>query len=301
LELECGAVVIATGGFQGDLELTTRHLSPWADRAYVRSNAGSTGDGFRLGTGAGAATSRGLGLFYGHLFPAPPARIDPAAFRTTTQFYSEECILLNRLGRRFTDEGLGDDHNALHLLRETGAAGFIVFDHQRHQHEVMEPFVPDAVRSDPIPAIRAIGGRVIDAATVGELAGRLLSEFSVPARLVEESIAEFDSAAASGNPLTLSVPRRRKLHRISVPPFYAVPVRPGITFTEGGLRVNTECQVLDRDARPIAGLFAAGADVGAISMDGYVGGLAAALVTGLRAGLYAARSALGSASPVSPG
>ena len=53
----------------------------------------------------------------------------------------------------------------------------------------------------------------------------------------------------------------------------AVRVKPGITHTIGGLRI-------DEQARVAEGLFAAGADVGGLSTGGYASGLAAALVFG---------------------
>jgi fumarate reductase flavoprotein subunit len=62
----------------------------------------------------------------------------------------------------------------------------------------------------------------------------------------------------------------------------AVRVKPGITHTIGGLRVDERAQV-------VPGVFAAGADVGGISTGGYASGLAAALVLGR----IAAESALG--------
>ena len=62
----------------------------------------------------------------------------------------------------------------------------------------------------------------------------------------------------------------------------AVRVKPGITHTIGGLRIDEHARVAD-------GLFAAGADVGGISTGGYASGLAAALVFGR----IAAESALG--------
>jgi fumarate reductase flavoprotein subunit len=55
----------------------------------------------------------------------------------------------------------------------------------------------------------------------------------------------------------------------------AVRVRPGITHTIGGLRVDERAHVVGTD-----GLFAAGADAGGISTGGYASGLAAALVFG---------------------
>jgi succinate dehydrogenase/fumarate reductase flavoprotein subunit len=286
-DVTCSAVIFATGGFQGDQVLTSTFLGPWADRAYLRSNAGSTGDGVRLAFGAGAAASKGLSAFYGHLFPAPPARLDPGAFRGLTQFYSEACIVLNRAGRRFVDESRGDEICALRLVQEEEATGFIVFDEVRHQHEVSEPYVPDATHTDPLPGVRAVGGTVLEADSIEALAQLLMDQYGVPAAQVVATIEGFNDAARKDDPGSLPVGRREGLHTCEVGPFYAVPVRPGITFTEGGVQVNTDCQALDRSGRPIGGLFVAGVDVGAVSIEGYIGGLATGLVTGLRAGLNA--------------
>ena len=61
----------------------------------------------------------------------------------------------------------------------------------------------------------------------------------------------------------------------------------------GGIRVDADARVLDRDGRPIPGLFAAGADAGGVFHVGYAGGLASALVFGRRAASTALAEALG--------
>jgi succinate dehydrogenase/fumarate reductase flavoprotein subunit len=218
-------------------------------------------------------------------------RTDPGAFRGLTQFYSEACIVLNMAGRRFVDESRGDDVCALRLIREEEATGFIVFDEARHRTDVMEPYVPDAVRTDPLPVVRAAGGRVLEGETIELLARRLSEEYGVPAAQTQATIGEFNEAWRRDDPGMLSVGRRQGLHACEAPPFYAVPVRPGITFTEGGVRADRECRALDDIGRPVPGLYVAGVDVGAVSIEGYVGGLAPSLMTGLRAGINAARNA----------
>lgn len=286
--IACRAVVVATGGFQGDLEMMTRHVSPWAERALLRTSPDCTGDGLRMALAAGAATSRGMNAVYGHVMPAEPAQVEPAAYRSLTQFYVEHCMLLNLAGVRFVDESRTDAVCGLALLGQPEAHGFIVFDERLHQTKVMDPFVPDAVRTDPVRAIRSVGGTVFEAETRSELARRL-AELGVPSGAAERTLLEFDEAACAGTDATLPVPRRANLHRCSEPPFYAVPVRAAVTFTEGGVRVNRECQALDRDGLPVPGLYVAGVDVGAISNVGYAGALAAGLVTGLRAGIHSGR------------
>jgi succinate dehydrogenase/fumarate reductase flavoprotein subunit len=70
-ELPDGApVILATGGFQGDVELVREFVTPEADSLLVRSNGGNSGDGLRLGLAAGGARSAGMDEFYGRAMPA---------------------------------------------------------------------------------------------------------------------------------------------------------------------------------------------------------------------------------------
>ena len=66
-------------------------------------------------------------------------------------------------------------------------------------------------------------------------------------------------------------------------PFRALEIQPCITIPFGGLRVNGDSQVLNRDNEPIRGLFAAGADAGGAQDLRYIGGLVFAFVFGRRA------------------
>jgi hypothetical protein len=75
------------------------------------------------------------------------------------------------------------------------------------------------------------------------------------------------------------------------PPFYGIPVWPGILNTQGGPRRGTRCEVLGYDGTPIPGLFSAG-ELGAIWTDLYPGGcnLIEAVVSGRTAGTNAAHA-----------
>ena len=85
--------------------------------------------------------------------------------------------------------------------------------------------------------------------------------------------------------------RTRSPFGLVEPPFRALEVRPGITFTLGGIDVDADLRVLDREGRPIPSLFAAGADAGGTYDGGYMGGLVLGLVQGRAAGRSAARAA----------
>ena len=76
---------------------------------------------------------------------------------------------------------------------------------------------------------------------------------------------------------------------IDKPPFYAYGVTCGITFTFGGLKVDKNCQVLNKFRKPIKGLFAAGEIIGGIFYFNYPGG--SGLTSGAVFGKIAGKSA----------
>jgi tricarballylate dehydrogenase len=91
----------------------------------------------------------------------------------------------------------------------------------------------------------------------------------------------------------LTVNKSNWANPIDEPPYEAYAVTCGITFTFGGLRIDTQAQVISTDGEPIAGLYAAGELVGGIFYFNYPGGsgLTNGAVFGRIAGASAARAA----------
>src|SRR5207247_9062188 len=81
--------------------------------------------------------------------------------------------------------------------------------------------------------------------------------------------------------------RLRIANPSALPPSSALVFTPVIPFTPRVLQINTDAQVLDRSARPMPGLYAAGADAGGIHNEQYAGGLCLELVFGRRAAQHA--------------
>jgi len=285
LAVRAPAVVLATGGFQANVELLTRYVTRYADLLYVRSNPGSTGDGLTIGLAAGAATSRGLHAFYGHLLPAPPARVTPDRYIALTQYYSVHSVLVNVRGDRFVDESIADEYSAQALAREPHALGFILLDAVAAER-VSDPPAPRFPPLDRLEQSEQAGGIVLRAETLDALADQIDGVGGNGLRSVL-TLEEYNRRVVE-DPRRLPVPRTARRRALDQPPFTAVPVKPAITFTEGGLRIDASARVLDRDLRAIPGLFAAGADGGGVFYEHYAGGLALATVFGRRAGRGAA-------------
>ena len=95
------ALVLATGGFQGDPMLVREHVTPEADHLVLRANPWSTGDGLRLGLAAGGETTGGLDEFYGRNLPAPPAPVDPERFVGLAQLYARFATVRNEVGETY--------------------------------------------------------------------------------------------------------------------------------------------------------------------------------------------------------
>jgi succinate dehydrogenase/fumarate reductase flavoprotein subunit len=301
LAVDADAVVLATGGFQGDETLLEQFVTDATENLWLRANPWSTGDGLRAASDVGAKTTGGMGTFYGHNLPAPPAEIPPEMLLDAKQAYGVEAVALDRTGRRYVDESASPYEVVLTqaTAKRAGGRAYYVVDRELYE----STFVSRQV-SVSIETAAELGGRVAEAASLADLAATL-REWDVDGERAVETLREFNAAVATDDGRWLDPPRRDNQTPIDEPPFHVVEVQPGITFTMGGIDVTEEMAVLRRagtssmlphhpgDAAavrmaPIPGLYAAGVDVGEVMRRRYVGGLCLALVTGRVAGRNAA-------------
>jgi fumarate reductase flavoprotein subunit len=272
------AVILASGGFAGDPEMVGRHIIGGPGRMQVRAHPRSTGDGFRAALQKGALASAGLDEFYGRNLPAPPAEFPPERFVEVSQLYGRYAVAVNAGGERYADEGADWSETALTraTAHQPGLYAWYVLDARGLEGRVRERTTKEMVES-----AKSAGGTVIEAASLKELADRL-AEHSMPREIFLCTLEEYNAAAVAGG--HLSPPRSGQAWPLRVPPFVAVKVAPSITHTVGGLAVDAGCRVLrGTDKRPIRGLYAAGVEVGGVSVGGYTSGLASALVFGVTA------------------
>jgi tricarballylate dehydrogenase len=284
------AVVIASGGFQANPEWRTRYLGPGWEIAKVRGSRFNTGEGIRMALDIGAASYGNWSGCHAVGWERNAPEFGDLAVGDAFQKHSYPFgIMVNAKGQRFVDEG-ADFRNYTYakyggeIMKQPGQFAWQIFDAK------VSHLLRDEYRIQQITKVTAN--------TLDDLASKLedvdtsacLEELLAYNAAVNDDIA-FDPNSKDGRCTEgLSVNKSNWANKLDTPPYEAFAITCGITFTFGGLRVNTNAQVLDTDLRPIPGLYAAGELVGGIFYHNYPGG------TGLMSGAVFGKLAGTSAS-----
>jgi hypothetical protein len=125
------------------------------------------------------------------------------------------------------------------------------------------------------------GGNGIVARTLDEV-GKFAAGQRFDGEQVCRSVLEYNESCRHGWEALAPI-RSENFGALDKAPFYALVVRPAITHTHGGIRVDASARVLNPDGVPIPGLLAAGSDIDGVYGVGYAGGLAMALAFGIEA------------------
>lgn len=281
------AVVIADGGFQANHELIGRHITPAPAKLMQRGAATGMGDGMRMAQAMGAAVTS-LDAFYGHMLSRDSFGNDKVWPYPQLDELGTAGMVVNGGGERFTDEGMGGIYVANMIARLADPLStWAVFDDGIWNGPGKDARIPAN------PNLTRGGGTVHQAKTLRELAEII----GVPAERFELTVAAYNEALAAGNLGSLTPARtstRVKAMPISKPPYYAVPLCAGITYTMGGLAIDPNGQVQRQGGGAIAGLYAVGAATGGLEGGtgiGYVGGLIKAATFGMRAAEALAQAA----------
>ncbi len=279
--VHAAATVLATGGYQASPELRARFIHPQAETMLLRSNPVSDGAGLRLGAEAGGEIAGTNAGFYGHLVSEPRVWDDERLYVALSQYHSEHALLINEHGARFCDESYGDHANTAHTVRQPGSRAICFWDSRAHAAYATVPVVSVGVPLDKMQVAIENGGKGIVAETLDEVAAFADAQ-GFDGAATRATITAFNHQARHGWEM-MDPPRTDDFAALDKPPFYALVVHPAITFTFGGLTIDTGARVLRADGTPVPGLFAAGSDAGGAFGRGYAGGLALAATFGITA------------------
>ena len=291
-DISCKSVVLACGGFEANSEMRTRYLGPGWELAKVRGTQYNTGDGINMALDIGAQS-------HGHWSGCHAVAWDlnaPAhGDRNVADLFQKHSypfgLIVNVDGKRFVDEG-ADLRNYTYakygreILKQPQRVAFQLFD-QKTKHLLRdEYFIPQMT--------------MVEANTIEELAIGLdinPEELQKTIETYNESVQEgdFNPTALDGKHTKgIFPPKSNWAQEMDSPPYLGYAVTCGITFTFGGLKIDSNTQVQDNSDMPIPGLFAAGELTGGLFFNNYPGGsgLMSGAVFGKIAGENAAKSAL---------
>jgi tricarballylate dehydrogenase len=259
--IPCKAVVIATGGFQANRKLVTEHIGKGAHRLVLRGYKQSTGDGHRMAAKLGARLI-GMEGYHGGIIHYGYKKFtqigEEKGMRSVKKY--EPGILVNRLGKRFVDEGedTADKTYAkfgrIIALTQPGGIAYLIFDSRVKDH--VDPMY-EGPEKGPIEAM-----------SIEELARKL----SIAPAQLRHTIEEFNRAVDAGTHTQLTPPKSNFAQRIDRAPFYAYVVTGGMTFTFGGIKITANAEVLSKTASTIPGVYAAGEVTGGFFYNNYPGG-----------------------------
>lgn len=246
MTIDCTAVILATGGFGANAEMVVENKADLAGFATT-NHAGATGDGIAMAKEVGSA-----------FVDMDQIQTHPTVNPDTQTMYTEGvrgngAILVNKEGKRFVNELETRDVVSAAILEQTDKQCYLVFD--------------QAVR-ESLSAIESYinAGIVFEAETPEEL-GQLIG---VDGAALGVTLSEYADYATSGTDAGFG--RESMEQPLNQPKFYAALCAPAVHHTMGGVKINTNTEVLKEDGTVIPGLFAAGEVTGGVHGANRLGG-----------------------------
>ncbi|GIO87097.1 flavocytochrome c [Paenibacillus faecis] len=259
------AVVVTTGGFGANMDMISE-VRPDL-KGYVTTNQiGSTGDGIRMIEQLGGTTVD-MDQIQVH-----PTVQQEKSYLIGEAVRGEGAILVSAEGKRFANELDTRDKvtAAINALPEKSA--YLVFDSGVKS------------RAKAIAQYEKMGF-VIQGDTVEALAKAM----NVPADALQKTLDTWNAAVK--NKKDAEFGRTTGMDNdLSGAPYYAIKIAPGIHYTMGGVKINTNTEVLNKEGKAIPGLFAAGEVTGGLHGQNRIGGnsVAEIIIFGRQAGIKSA-------------
>jgi fumarate reductase flavoprotein subunit len=263
--IEAKAVIVATGGYGANTDIISKYR-PDLKGLVTTNQPGTTGDGIKMIEKLGGTT-----------VDMDQIQVHPTVQQEKSYLIGEVVrgeggILVSSNGTRFFNEmGTRDAVTAaINALPEKSA--YIVFDSGVK------------ARATAIAQYEKMGF-VLQGDTIEALAQKM----NVPQDKLKATLDTWNSAVKNKNDAEFG--RKTGMDKdLSGAPFYAIKIAPGIHYTMGGVKINANTEVLNKDGKAIPGLFAAGEVTGGLHGSNRIGGNSVVdiVIFGRQAGVKAA-------------
>lgn len=263
--ISADAVIITTGGYGANMDMISK-VRPDLEGLVTTNQEGSTGDGISMIEKLGGVTVD-MDQIQVH-----PTVQQEKSYLIGEAVRGEGAILVNNEGTRFVNELDTRDNVTAAINKLPEKAAYLVFDSGVKS------------RAKAIQKYEEMGFVV-----QGDSIEALAKEINVPADQLQATLDTYNKAVADKKDAEFGRTTGME-HDLSAGPFYAIKIAPGIHYTMGGVKINTNTEVLNKDGQAIPGLFAAGEVTGGLHGQNRIGGNSVAdiIIFGHQAGIKAA-------------
>jgi len=244
------SVILATGGFGANAEMVIEYNEN-LEGFSTTNHAGATGSGIVMAEEVGA-----------DLVDIDQIQIHPTTDPETGYLFTEGlrgdgAILINKEGKRFTNELLTRDVVSKNILAQTDKVAYLVVNQELADENA------------------SLAGYIEDGyATKGETIESLGSESGIDSSTLATTLKNYTKYVK--NKKDEEFDRVHLTQTLEEGPYYIIPVTPGIHHTMGGLKIDTQTHILDKKGNTIKGLYAAGEVTGGVHGGNRIGGNAVA-------------------------
>ncbi|TSO25460.1 FAD-dependent oxidoreductase [Lactobacillus sp. LL6] len=288
-------IIIASGGYLNNREMLVDYSNQNANRIVPVNSGKNDGSGLRMAWEVGAKRFKmGISMLFGGQLNTKTV---PSYKLWKNDLGIATCemapLWVNEVGKRFVNESIFDiwSYAGNALIQQEKVYAILdqgTIDHFSHElPRNLQPLSDKTSLNNLKNEIKNAKDKNMKFITKADTIYQLATKLNLPH--LDETIKSYNKEANIGADEEFEK-ESKYLYPIEKPPYYAFELGVGAYSTLGGLRINEKCEVLDKDGRPIPGLFAIGADASGM----IVGDTYGVNVPGTEAGfcIYSGRKAV---------
>ena len=257
------AVIIASGGFGSNIEMRKKY-NPAVDEKILSTNTtGSTGDGIVMAENIGAEL---VGMEHIQTYPICDPLTGTLLYYDDARLYGH-TVIVNKEGKRFVEELGRRDEMSMAIKAQTGNVCYELIDQngfdesklqENHSKELDYLYKNDLL---------------VKAETLDEVA----EFYGIDAEELKKTVENYNKYVDEGKDPEFN--KRSLPSKIEKAPYYMIKAVPAVHHTMGGIKINVEAQVVNKEGKIIEGLFAAGEVTGGVHGTNRLGSNALADIT----------------------
>ena len=268
ITINAKAVILTSGGFGANMDMVVEYKPEL--KGFMTTNApGILGQGIKMAQAIGADT-----VDMDQIQIHPTVQYDSASL-ITEGLRGDGAVLINSEGKRFIDEVGTRDVVSAAEIAQPGSYSWLIIDQKMvDDSSVIQGYIKK--------------GYTFEGKTYEELA----EQIGVDGAALAETMNTWNGYVEAKNDPDFG--RTSFANKLDTAPYYAIKVTAGVHHTMGGLKINTNTEVLNENGEVIPGLFAAGEVTGGVHGANRLGGNAVAdftvfgRIAGAAASKYAA-------------